>query len=214
MLPFARCGRVCDRPSPHALLCLCVFLTQGCVAATLDVAYGGESGFRQAVEMAGVALGDLKLSKERDTLHALFEHVSIHPDTCAFGVSEVHSALVDLAAVKSIVAWEDLTAVRYCITASDGEERVVVGGPSCVGPEDSVTAAEPWVDWLAREAPRLGVSVRFVSDRSMEGTQLVRGFGGVAAVLTHAVTHLDALEKAAADMDDPDFDSDSDSFDM
>ena len=189
------------------------------VAAVLDVAYGGDSGFRQAVDMSASALGDVALAKERAILRDLFTHVDTQPELCAFGVRECATALVDLAAVKRLVVWEDLDAVRFRVSGEEGREDVLVLTPPqakvCAGLADDgkILGQEPWVDWLAREGPGLGVHVCFVTDRSMEGTQLVRGFGGVAAILTHPVVDLHELEAAAADADEADDDTD-DLFDM
>lgn len=41
------------------------------------------------------------------------------------------------------------------------------------------------VEWLANNYKRFGTTLRFVTDRSSEGTQFCRGFGGLGGILRY-----------------------------
>ena len=195
------------------------------VVSTLDVAYGGPSGFRQAIDMSASALADAKLAKERDHLKVLFDTVALTPELAAFGVTECHEALVDLRAVSELLVFEDLAVLRCVVRdaslatttttsgsgsdAAPATERVVFVRPTrlqtdaaaavATAVKADVVSQEPLVDWLAREASSFGATVRFVSDRSTEGTQLARGFDGIAAVLRHPLPALMRVEDDTED---------------
>jgi peptide chain release factor subunit 1 len=57
---------------------------------------------------------------------------------------------------------------------------------------DSVTNAElevqdktPLLEWFANEYKRFGCSLEFVTNKSQEGSQFCRGFGGIGGILRY-----------------------------
>ena len=44
-----------------------------------------------------------------------------------------------------------------------------------------------FLEWLAENYKNYGASLEFVSDRSSEGNQFVKGFGGIGALLRYKV---------------------------
>lgn len=45
----------------------------------------------------------------------------------------------------------------------------------------------PFLEWLAEKYKDFGATLEFVSDRSGEGNQFVKGFGGIGAFLRYKV---------------------------
>ena len=45
----------------------------------------------------------------------------------------------------------------------------------------------PFLEWLAEKYKDFGAALDFVSDRSSEGNQFVKGFGGIGAMLRYKV---------------------------
>lgn len=81
------------------------------------------------------------------------------------------------------------------------------------GVELEVTEKESLVEWFANNYKQFGCNLEFVTDRSGEGTQFVKGFGGIGGILRWKV---DFVEMSAYDEqggDDSDEDSDSGSDD-
>jgi peptide chain release factor subunit 1 len=62
------------------------------------------------------------------------------------------------------------------------------------------TEKEPLVEWFANNYKQFGCNMEFVTDRSGEGTQFVKGFGGIGGVLRWKVDFLEMsnFEDAAA----------------
>ena len=58
------------------------------------------------------------------------------------------------------------------------------------------------LEWLAEKYRDFGANLEFVSDRSSEGNQFVKGFGGIGAILRYAL-NFEQLQ---------DFDEDEDEF--
>jgi peptide chain release factor subunit 1 len=55
------------------------------------------------------------------------------------------------------------------------------------GQEMEVVQQMPFLEWLAEKYKDFGATLEFVSDRSSEGNQFVRGFGGIGAILRYKV---------------------------
>ena len=43
------------------------------------------------------------------------------------------------------------------------------------------------VEWIANEYKKFGCILEFVSDKSQEGSQFCRGFGGIGGLLRYAI---------------------------
>ena len=60
---------------------------------------------------------------------------------------------------------------------------------------------QPMLEWLANNYKKFGCVLEFVTDRSEEGNQFCKGFGGIGGVLRYSV-NLTELEDEAEDGDD------------
>jgi len=65
--------------------------------------------------------------------------------------------------------------------------------------EMEIIEKTPFLEWLAEKYKDFGATLEFVSDRSGEGNQFVRGFGGIGSILRYRVNF-----EQLADMDDED----------
>jgi len=64
----------------------------------------------------------------------------------------------------------------------------------------------PLVEWFATNYKNFGATLEFVTNRSQEGSQFVKGFGGIGGILRYKV---DFLEHDYDDDDDDGNDSDA-----
>lgn len=55
------------------------------------------------------------------------------------------------------------------------------------GQEMEVVEQQAFLEWLAEKYKDFGANLEFVSDRSSEGNQFVKGFGGIGAILRYKV---------------------------
>ena len=66
------------------------------------------------------------------------------------------------------------------------------------------------VEWLANNYKAFGATLEFVTDRSQEGSQFVKGFGGIGGLLRWKVDFVEL--EMAAELDNADLDDLDDAF--
>ena len=61
---------------------------------------------------------------------------------------------------------------------------------------EKVEEPQPLLEWFAEKYKEFGANLEFVTNRSQEGAQFVKGFGGIGGLLRYKVdfTHLTANE--------------------
>jgi len=72
-----------------------------------------------------------------------------------------------------------------------------------------VTASEPLGDWLLVNYQHFGAKVELISDKTQEGFQFVKGFGGIGGFLRYKI-ELDDIVDYNKDLGGDDFDPDED----
>eukprot|EP00300_Choanocystis_sp_HF-7_P010997 c17253_g1_i3.p1 GENE.c17253_g1_i3~~c17253_g1_i3.p1 ORF type:complete len:443 (+),score=117.27 c17253_g1_i3:129-1331(+) len=186
---------------------------QRAIVATVDVAYGGENGFNQAIELAAETLGSVKFIQEKKLIMHYFDEISQDTGKYCFGVADTLKAL-ELGAVETLIVWENLEINRIKLKNSVTEETTVVFlTPAQEKDEsnfrDAATGAEleavdsiPLLEWFANNYRDFGAKLEFITDRSPEGSQFCRGFGGIGGLLRY---RLDFAEMDAVLNDDDDF---------
>jgi peptide chain release factor subunit 1 len=183
------------------------------VIKIVDVSYGGENGFNQAIELSAETLSNVKFIQEKKLINEYFEEISQDSGRFCYGVEDTLKAL-DLGACETVIVYENLPIVRYTLKNADGEEFVVHADKDSsnkdylldkqTGVEMEVVNEIPLLEWLAENYKNYGANLEFVTDRSSEGAQFVRGFGGVGALLRYKVN----FEQLADDSDDEYYDDD------
>lgn len=165
-------------------------LEQIIVQPMLDLAYGGENGFVQAIEMASGALGDAKLVAERRVISKLLDEMGHEGGKYAFGVEDTLMALQNGAA-EFMLVWEELPLRRVeVIKMGSDQTEIKHVSPSEADllhkaneKELSVMSDIPFVDWVVENYKDFGTRLELVSQNSPEGMQFCQGLGGVGAVL-------------------------------
>lgn len=167
------------------------------VIKMVDVSYGGEQGFNQAIEQSADTLVNVKLMKEKKLLQHYMEEIALDTGKYCFMVDDTLKAL-DLGAVEDLIVWDNLEIMRYVVRhQATGEEKVIHLTPeqgqddshfrAADGTEMEVIDKETLVEWMANHYKQFGCNLEFVTDRSGEGTQFVKGFGGIGGILRWAV---------------------------
>jgi peptide chain release factor subunit 1 len=195
------------------------------VIKMVDVSYGGENGFNQAIEMSADTLSNVKLLKEKKLLQRYMDEISQDTGKYCFMVEDTLKAL-DMGAVEDLIIWDNLEISRIVLrNTSTSEEKILFLNKEQEGndnlfrdPETGVeletVEKEPLVEWFANNYKQFGCKMEFVTDRSGEGTQFVKGFGGIGGILRWKLdfaemTKLDEAHK----MDHHDEDSDEEDED-
>lgn len=189
------------------------------IIKVVDVSYGGENGFNQAIELSSETLGNVKFVQEKKLIGKYFEEISQDSGKVCYGVEDTLRAL-ELGAAESmfcipspsltpphwsintdntlaLVVFENLDVTRWTLKGSDGKDIILnLTKPQESGREqfmDKDTGQEmesesmPFLEWLAEKYKDFGATLEFVSDRSGEGNQFVKGFGGIGAFLRYKV---------------------------
>lgn len=192
------------------------------VLKMVDVSYGGMNGFSQAIELSADTLGSVKLMKEKKLMQKYMDEISLDTGKYCFGVEDTFKAL-DLGAVEDLIVWENLEADRIVLRNGSTSEETIVNltkqqqenenffhDPE-TGVELEVIEKESLVEWFANHYKDFGANLEYVTDRSGEGTQFVKGFGGIGGILRWKVdfVELSGYEEQTGE-EDSDDDSDSD----
>jgi len=179
------------------------------VIKVVDVSYGGENGFNQAIELSAETLSNVKFIQEKKLINKYFDEISQDTGKVCYGLDDTLKAL-ELGACEQLVVFENLETVRWTLKSSAGSEIILHTNPGQetdrsafmdkeTGQEMEVVEQMPFLEWLAEKYRDFGATLEFVSDRSSEGNQFVKGFGGVGAILRYKVNF-----EQLADLDDED----------
>lgn len=174
------------------------------VVKLVDVSYGGENGFSQAIELSAESLADVKFVQEKKLIASFFDEIAQDTGKYCFGVKDTLKAL-ELGAVETLIMWENLETVRYHLKNNQTDEETILHlSPEQekdrslfvdkdTGIELEVVDSQPLIEWFATNYKRFGTTLEFVTDRSQEGSQFCKGFGGIGGILRWQVDFL-ALE--------------------
>ncbi|KAJ3353611.1 Polypeptide release factor (eRF1) in translation termination [Allomyces javanicus] len=169
---------------------------QAKIVSIVDVSYGGDNGFNQAIELSAEMLSNVKFIQEKKLISKYFDEISLDSGKYCFGVEDTLKGL-DLGAVETLIVWENLDIVRYVLkNPSTGDEIVKHLKPSQEGErehfvqdgQDLETVDKmPLLEWFAEHYKEFGATLEFVTNRSQEGSQFVKGFGGIGGLLRYKV---------------------------
>ena len=163
---------------------------QAKVIKLVDVSYGGENGFNQAIELAAESLANVKFIQEKKLIGRYFEEISQDTGKYCFGVVDTLKAL-ECGSVETLICWENLDIIRFVLkNHQTGEETILHLTPEqekdkthftdkATGVEYELVESMALLEWLANNYKNFGSTLEIITDRSQEGSQYVRGFGGI-----------------------------------
>jgi len=180
----------------------------------VDVSYGGGNGFNRTIELSAEILSNVKFIQEKKLIGKYFEEISQDTGKYVFGVDDTLKTL-EMGAVEILIVWENLDVNRYTLKNARSGEIIIKHlnkereeEPSNF--RDPATNAELEVqekisllEWFANEYKRFGCTLEFVTNKSQEGSQFCRGFGGIGGILRY---HLDIIRSFDVLSDDDVYD--------
>ncbi|KKY29246.1 putative eukaryotic peptide chain release factor subunit 1 [Phaeomoniella chlamydospora] len=183
---------------------------QSKVIKVVDVSYGGENGFNQAIDLAAETLSNVKFIQEKKLIGKYFEEISQDSGRVCYGVDDTLKAM-EAGAAETLIVYENLDVTRWQLKNSAGEEIVKYTTKAQeadreqfldkeTGQEMEIVEQGSFLEWLAERYKDFGANLEFVSDRSSEGNQFVKGFGGIGALLRYKLN----FEQLAEVSDDDD----------
>jgi peptide chain release factor subunit 1 len=139
------------------------------VVGIVDVAYGGENGFQQAIDKSSSLIGDVQYVKEKKLVSRFMEEIAMDSGKYVFGIDETFEAL-RAGAVETLLVWTDLPTTLNKVDAY----RILK--------LENVSEEVNVLDWLLENYKRYGTQMMLVSDKSGEGMQFIKGFGGFGGI--------------------------------
>jgi len=168
------------------------------VLKIVDVSYGGDNGFNQAIELSTEVLQNVKFIQEKKLISTFFDEIAQDTGKYCFGVDDTLRCL-DLGAVHTIIIWENLEITRYQFKNPAGGADIIKYltkehekdtenyKDDASGQDLETIEAVSLVEWFANNYKNFGALLEFVTNRSQEGSQFCRGFGGIGGILRYKV---------------------------
>lgn len=191
---------------------------QSKIIKLIDVSYGGENGFNQAIELSAESLQNVKFIQEKKLIGRYFDEISQDTGKYCFGIDDTLRAL-ELGSVDILICWENLDTQRYVLKCHGNTAPPIVLHltpeqekdkthfvDKDTGVELELIETQPLLEWLANNYKMFGATLEIITDKSQEGSQFVRGFGGIGGILRYKVDfqsmQLDELDNNEFDLDD------------
>lgn len=197
---------------------------QAKILKVVDVSYGGENGFNQAIELSAEVLSNVKFIQEKKLIGKYFDEISQDTGRFCFGVEDTMKAL-EMGAVETLIIWENLDTQRITLKNHNSEaleDKILLLNPEQEKDRtnflDKETNVEleildkmSLIEWLANNYKTFGAALEIVTDRSQEGSQFCRGFGGIGGLLRYKVD-FQSMEYDGLDLELYDYGDDEDIF--
>eukprot|EP00397_Hematodinium_sp_SG-2012_P017561 GEMP01017963.1.p1 GENE.GEMP01017963.1~~GEMP01017963.1.p1 ORF type:complete len:435 (+),score=66.99 GEMP01017963.1:41-1345(+) len=184
------------------------------VLKTVDVSYGGENGFNQAIELASDTLKNVKFVQEKKLVTKYMDEIAQDTGKICFGVQDTVQGL-EMGAVEHLIVWENLDINRYhlrdptteidtILFLSPHEEKDPSLWKNDEGQDLDVVEKMLFTEWVVEHYKDYRAKLDFITDRSQEGNQFVKGFGGLGGLLRYRVD-FEIFEDPTQLSDDDDF---------
>lgn len=165
------------------------------------MSYGGENGFNQAIELSAEALANVKFIQEKKLISTYFEQISQDTGKYCFGIDDTLKAL-EMGAVETLIVYENLDIMRYTLKNAMTEEASTIhltkegeadqtNFVTGEGVELETVEKLQLVEWFAQNYKNFGATLEFITNRSQEGAQFVKGFGGIGGILRYKVDFME-----------------------
>lgn len=154
---------------------------QSKIIKLVDIAYGGENGFHQAIELSADAIGNIRFIHEKDLIARYFKEITQDTGKYCFGFDDTFKAL-EMGAVETLIVFENLNVDRIVLKNDD-----VVYLTQEQQLEVDIKNKLQLVDWLAENYKQYGCELEFITDKTQEGSQFENGFGGFGGILRYRI---------------------------
>uniref|UniRef100_A0A8C8EH86 Eukaryotic peptide chain release factor subunit 1 n=2 Tax=Oncorhynchus TaxID=8016 RepID=A0A8C8EH86_ONCTS len=186
---------------------------QAKILKLVDISYGGENGFNQAIELSAEVLTNVKFIQEKKLIGRYFDEISQDTGKYCFGVEDTLKAM-EMGAVEILIVYENLDTMRYILRCHGAEglamaekdEKTLYLTPEQekdkshftdkevrsppifpTGQDHELIESLPLLEWFANSYKKFGACLEIVTDKSQEGSQFVKGFGGIGGILRYRV---------------------------
>lgn len=168
------------------------------IIATVDTSYTGEFGIREVIDKSADILNDLDVMHEKKIVQKFLKELIKDKGLASYGEEEVRNNLI-MGAVDTLLLSEDLLSIRkvlkcpncgkiheVTVKKEDANKKTDARCTDCnesLKEHSSKTLVEDFVE----RAEEMDSNVEFISSETEEGMQLLKAFGGIAAILRYHV---------------------------
>jgi peptide chain release factor subunit 1 len=162
----------------------------------IDLSYGGEAGFNQAIEYSSSILSDVKFIKEKKLLQSYFDEINKDMGKYIYGAHETIEMLIS-GAIEKLILWENFEMIRVTLENSSTKKeyikileknhandskflKILENKTDCL-----IVKKELLSEWVVDNRKNFGATLFFVSDKTPEGNQFKKGFGGIGGILRY-----------------------------
>ncbi|KAG4302110.1 hypothetical protein PCK1_001669 [Pneumocystis canis] len=168
------------------------------IVKIVDISYGGENGFNQAIELVSDLLSSVKFVQEKKLIQKYFDEISQDTGKYCYGVEDTLKGL-ELGAVETIIVWENLDVIRWSLYDSRGDTVIIhltkeqseknreFFVDKETGNDMEIISSISLLEWLTEKYKEFGANLEFVTDRSQEGNQFCKGFSGIGGLLRYKI---------------------------
>jgi peptide chain release factor subunit 1 len=161
---------------------------------TVDTSYTGEFGIREVIDKSMEVLDEIDVMREKKLIQRFLRGLVSDEGLASYGESEVRKNL-KMGAVEILILSEGLNSSRInyeCSSCGNISERTVKkmektdNIPCDICKEDmKVKDRKDVINDFVDMAEEVGSEVEIISTETEEGMQLLRAFGGIAAILRY-----------------------------
>jgi len=143
------------------------------------------------------------------------DEISMDTGKVCFGVKDTVDGL-EMGAVEQLIVWENLEISRIHLRDPNTEENIIHWldprqektakiWKNSEGQDMDVVEKKLFTEWIVENYKNYRSKLDFITDKSQEGNQFVKGFGGIGGILRYRVD-FDAYDDGGSQMDsDSDF---------
>ena len=166
------------------------------IIATVDTSYTGEFGIREVIDKSADILNDLDVMHEKKIVQRFLKELIKEKGLASYGENEVRNSLI-MGAVDTLLLSEDLVSIHKvlkCPACGETKELTVKNEAEyskadyrCEKCNESLKeeSSLDLIDDFVEKAEEMDTTVEFISSETEEGMQLLRAFGGIAAILRY-----------------------------
>jgi len=163
---------------------------QNNILSILDIAYGGNRGFEQAIELSQESLGNLKFIQEKKLVQNYMDEINQNTGKYCFGIKDTINAL-ESGAIDKLLCYQDLEIHRVKVKNNLNEEEIkflsIDERNNLNLNEFEILEEDVFVDWISQNYNNFGCELYYISNYTTEGTQFCKGFGGLGAILRYPI---------------------------
>ncbi len=166
------------------------------IITTVDTSYTGEFGIREVMDKSMDVLNEIDVMREKKLVQKFLHELVNEDGLASYGEAEVRRNL-EMGAVEILLLSEDLKKKRliyHCPACRGTTEKTIerekespeLSCPTC-GEKIKTEEGRDLIDDFLDMVEDVGSEVEIISTETEEGTQLLRAFGGIAAILRYHV---------------------------